>query len=110
MDLKIASKCFVEKDSDLIVDSAGSRIPAKSVTVCKQKAFIITVDGDIDRFSGEGISVIYLATDEGFNFLEAQVRELDAERNQSVLTSIFTTLTGTKTRLEGYKSPVSHQY
>ena len=101
MDLKIASKCFVEKDSGLIVDSAGSRIPAKSVIVCKQKAFIITEEGDINRFSGEGMGVIYQAADENFIFLETQVRELDAERNQSVLTSIFRSLTGTgqKTRI-----------
>ena len=71
MDLKIAGKCLVEKDSDLIVDSAGSRIPAKSVIVCKQKTFVITKDGHIDRFSGEGMGVIYQATDEDFNFLEA---------------------------------------
>ena len=72
---------MLKKDSDLIVDSAGSRIPAKSVIVCKQKAFIITVDGGIDKLSAESISVIYQATDEDFNFLKAQVRELDAERN-----------------------------
>ena len=96
MDLKIASKCFIEKDSDLIVDSACSGIPAKSIIVCKQKAFIITKDGDIERFSGEGMGVIYQATDKDFNFLEAQVRELDAERNQSVLTSIFRSLTGNR--------------
>ena len=58
MDLKIASKCFIEKDSDLIVDSAGSRMPVKSVIVCKQKAFIITEDGDTDRYLGEGMGVI----------------------------------------------------
>ena len=96
MDLKIASKCFVEKDSGLIVYSAGSSIPAKSINACKQKAFIITEDGDTDRFSGEGMGVIHQATDKDFNFLEAQVRELDAERNQSVLISIFISLTGTR--------------
>ena len=59
-------------------------------------AFIITEDGDIDQFSSEGMGVIYQAADEDFNSLEAQVRELDAQRNQSVLTSIFRSLTGTK--------------
>ena len=96
VDLKIASKCFVEKGSGLIVDSAGSRIPVKSVIVSKQKVFIITKDEDIDRYSSEGLGVICQATDEDFNFLEAQVGELDAERNQSVLISIFRSLTDTR--------------
>ena len=45
---------------------------------------------------GEGMGVIYQATDEDFNFLDAQVRELDAERKQGVLTSIFKSPTGTR--------------
>ena len=40
------------------------------------------------------MDVIYQATDEGF--FESLVRELDAERNQSITTSIFRTLTGTR--------------
>ena len=63
MYLKIAGKCFIERDSDNIVDSAGNRIPAKSVIVCKQKAFIIAEEGDIDRFSGEVMGLIYQAND-----------------------------------------------
>ena len=35
------------------------------------------------------MGVIYQAIDQDFNFLEAQVRELEAERNQGVLTSIL---------------------
>ena len=96
MDLQIASKCFIEQDSDLIVDSAGNRIPAMSVICCKLRTFVITEDGDIDKFAGEEMDVIYQATDEDFNFFQAQVRELDAERNQSIITSIFRTLTGTR--------------
>ena len=42
------------------------------------------------------MDVIYQANDEDINFLEAQVRELDAERNQCIITSIFRTLTGTR--------------
>ena len=42
--------------------------------------------------------VSYQTADKDFNFLEAQVREIDTERNQSVLTSIFRTLTGTRHR------------
>ena len=53
MDCKIAEKCFIKQGSDLIVNSAGNRIPAKSIICCKKIAFIITEDGNIDKFSGE---------------------------------------------------------
>ena len=96
MDLKIVGKCFIEEGSDLIVDAAGNRIPAKSVIFCKKRPFIITEDGDIDKFAGEEMDVFYQVADKDFNFYEAQIRELDAERNQSVITSIFRTLTGTR--------------
>ena len=96
MDLKIARNCFIEQGSDLIVDSAGNRITTKLVIFCKKKAFIITKDGDISKFSGEEMDVIYQVADEDFNFLKAQLRELDAERNQSILTSLFRTITDTR--------------
>ena len=71
MDFKIASKYFIEQGSDLIVHSAGNRIPEKSIIFCKKRAFIITEDGDIDKFSGEEMNVIYQASGEDFNFCEA---------------------------------------
>ena len=37
---------------------------------------------------------IYQATDEDFNFFEAQVRELDAKRNQSISTRVFKAIIG----------------
>ena len=42
------------------------------------------------------MDVIYQTADQDFNFLENQVRDLNAESNQSIITSIFRTLTGTK--------------
>ena len=96
MDLKIPSKCVIEQGSDLMVDSAGNMIPAKSIIFCKKRAFVITDDGDIDKFSGEEVDVIYQAADEDLNFSETQVRELDAERNKSILTSLFRTITSTR--------------
>ena len=42
------------------------------------------------------MDVIYQASDEDFNFCEAQARELNAERNQNILTSIFRTIKGTR--------------
>ena len=57
MDLKIAG--FTEQGSYLIVDAAGNKIPGKSVIFCKKRPFIITKDGDISRFAGEEMNVIY---------------------------------------------------
>ena len=99
MDLKIVGKCFTEQGSDLFVDLAGNRIPAKSVIFCKKGPFIVIKDGDIDKFAAEEMDVIYQATDEDLNFFEAQVKELDTERNQSIITSIFRTLTGTRHKM-----------
>ena len=96
MDLKIASKCFFKQGSDLTVDAEGNKILANSVICLKKRAFVITEDGDIDRFAGKEMDVIYQAADKDFNFFEAQVRELDVERNQSIINSIFRTLTGTR--------------
>ena len=68
MDLKIARKCFIEQGSDLIVDSAGNKILAKSIIFCKKRAFTITEDRDTGKFSGEELDVIYQASDEDFNY------------------------------------------
>ena len=74
MDSKIARKCFIVQGSDLIVDTAGTKIPAKSIIFCKKRAFIITEDGDIDKFSVEEMDVIYQASDKDFNFLKPGLR------------------------------------
>ena len=71
MDLKIPSKCYIDQGSDLIVDSVSNKIPAESVIFCKKRAFIITKDGDITKFTGEEVDVICQATDKDFNFFEA---------------------------------------
>ena len=43
------------------------------------------------------------------NFFEAQVRELDVERNQSIITSILEPLQVQDARLEEGKLPIYHQ-
>ena len=96
MDLKIAGKCFIEQGLDLIVDSAGNKISAKSAIFCKKRPFIITEEGHIHKFLRPEMDVIYQASDEDFNFSKTQVRKLNAERNESVSTSIFRTITGTR--------------
>ena len=42
------------------------------------------------------MDVIYQAADEDFNFFQTQARELDAERNKSISTSLLRTITGTR--------------
>ena len=42
------------------------------------------------------MGVVYQAADEDFNFYDTQVKELDAERDQSIITSMFKTLTCTR--------------
>ena len=64
MDLEIASKSIIKQSSDLIVDSTGNRLLAKSVIFCKKRYFVITKDEDIGKFSGEEMDVIYQASDE----------------------------------------------
>ena len=92
----MTDECFIEQSSNLVVDSTGNRIPARSVIFYKKRAFIITEDGDIEKFTGEEVDAIYQDADEDFSFFETWVKELDAERNQSIITSNFRTLTGTR--------------
>ena len=42
------------------------------------------------------MDVIYQASNEDFNVFETEVREINAERIQSILTSIFRTIIGTR--------------
>ena len=76
MDLKVAGKCFIEQGSGLVVDKLGNKLPAKSVLFCKMTPFIITEDGDIDKFKGGKIDAIYQADDQYFNFFKEQVKEV----------------------------------
>ena len=55
------------------------------------------------------MDVTYQVSDKDFNFFKTQVRELNAERNRSVLTSIFRTITGTRHKQEECKLLVFHQ-
>ena len=66
MSFTITCQCFIKSQTDLIIDTAGNIHPAKTVTFCKKKAFIITEDGDI----------VCQAADENFNFLMNQVGEV----------------------------------
>ena len=61
----------------------------QSVLVCKLIPFIITAEGDIDNFAGGKMEVIYQGDDQYFAFLEEQANEVNAEKNQSIITSVF---------------------
>ena len=55
------------------------------------------------------MDAIYQATDKDISFFETKVKELDAERNQSTITSILQSLQVQGTKLEDSKLLVSHQ-
>ena len=96
MDFKVAGKCFIEQGSGLVIDTAGNRLPTKSVLFCRMAPFIITEDGDVDNFAGEKVDAIYQATDEYIDFFKEQARELQAEKSHSIITSVFLAITGTR--------------
>ena len=61
-------------------------------------SFCDNEEGDIDYFPGGKMEDIYQADDRYFDFLERQVRELNEEKNQSILVSMFRALTGSRCR------------
>ena len=63
MDLKVIDKCFVKQGSGMIIDVAGNNLSAKSVLFCKMTPFIITKDGNIDKFEGSKMDAFYQAND-----------------------------------------------
>ena len=89
MDLKVTGKCFVQLESGLVIDAAGKKFPAKSVMFCKMTPFVITEEGDINNFSGGKMETIYHRHDQYLEFFEEQVKELQAARSQSIISSVF---------------------
>ena len=77
---------------------AGSKLQAKSVVMCQMTPFVITEEGDIDHFTGSKIENICQADERYFHFLKGQARELEAEKYQSILASVFRALTGSRCR------------
>ena len=68
MVLKVIGKCFVEQGLGMVIVEAGNKLPAKSVLFCKMTPFIITMDGDIDKFEGGKMDAIDQADDQYFDF------------------------------------------
>ena len=63
---------------------------------CKITPFIITEEGDIENFTVSKMEAIYQADDHYFEFFEGQVKELPVERSQSIITSDFWALMGSR--------------
>ena len=66
MDLKVAAKCVVKQDMDLIVDEGDNKLPVKAVIVCKMTPIVITEEGDIDYLAGGRMETVYQAGDQYF--------------------------------------------
>ena len=81
MDSSITAQCFVERESSLILDMVGNRLPVGSVIMCKLTPFVITKDGDINYMGGSNMEMVYQVDDEYFKFLDQQIKELHMERS-----------------------------
>ena len=80
---------LVEQGSGMVINEAGNKLAVKSILFCKMMPFIITEDGDVDRFNSGKMNAIYQANDQYFDFFEDEARELQAEKSQGILTSLF---------------------
>ena len=60
----------------VVIDEVGSKLPVKSILFCNMTPFIITKDGDVDRFKGGKMDFIYQADDQYFEFFEEQGQQV----------------------------------
>ena len=79
----------MEQETGFLVDEAGNKPHAKSVVTCQMTPFVITKEGNIDHFTGGTMENVYHIRERYSNFLEDQVKELKAEKNKSILASMF---------------------
>ena len=96
MDFKVVEKCVIEQDTDLVVDEAGNKLPARAVIMCKMTPFVITEEGDIDYLAIGKMENVYQVDGQYFEFFENEVRELHAERSQGIFATVFMSLTGSR--------------
>ena len=66
------------------------------MVMCQMTPFVITKEGNIDHFTGGKMENIYHVDERYFDFLEEQVKDLKAEKNQNILASMFRALTGSR--------------
>ena len=62
--------------------------------MCQSIPYVVTEEGNIKHFTGDKMENIYDADDRYSNFLQEQVKELEAEKSQSFLGIMFRVLTG----------------
>ena len=79
---QISAKCFVEQETGFLVQEAGNKLQAKSVVMCQMTPFVITEEGNTSHFTGGKMENIYHVDERYFDFVEDQVKELKAEKNQ----------------------------
>ena len=96
MESTIAAQCIVEQNTGLVLDMAGSKLPAGSVIMCKLNVFAIMEDSDIDYIEGGKMEMVYQADIWYFEFLDQKVKELHIERSQGFIASIVRALTGSR--------------
>ena len=87
MDIKATGKCIIKQGSGLV--TTDKSLSTKSFLLCRMTPFIITEDADIDNFTGGKVYAIHQVDDQFFNFFEEEVKELQAGKGQSIITSIF---------------------
>ena len=76
------------------MDEAGNKLLAKAVIICKMTPFIFTEEGDIDYLAGSKMETVYQVDDQYFEFLEKLLSEVQAQRSQGIITSVFRVLMG----------------
>ena len=91
---QVTAQCLTEQETGFLVDEMGNKLQAKSMVMCQSTPYMVTEEGDIDHFAGGKMENIYHADDRYSNFLEEQVKELKAEKNQSFLANMFRALRG----------------
>ena len=80
---------LVKQGSGMVIGEAGNKLPEKSISFSKMTPFVITENGNEDKFKGGKMDAIYQADDLYFKFFEEEVREFQAEKSQCIITSIF---------------------
>ena len=95
---QVADQCFMEQKTGFLVHEMGNKLQAKSMVIYQSTPYMVTEEGDIDHFAGGKMENIYHVDDRYSNFLQEQVDNLKAEKNQSFLTDMLRALTDNRSR------------
>ena len=64
MDNSITAQCCLERESRLILDMVGNRLPVGSVIMCILTPFVIMEDSDIVYMGGGKMEMVFWTDDE----------------------------------------------